>query len=475
MFKSFSKSFVGKFFLFYAATTLLISLVFFAVIMNEIKNHYIDIRQNVMVDEGKSIANQYKSAYIDKSTSKVAFIYQLSALAKNVNSRILIADQGKNIIIDTLSGDEHLIGTKVENDLILKSFDGIINKEIGKFEDYYEDKQMMVSIPILNENKVDGIVIMLSPSPSIQSEMKYSYTIITIVALVLLGISFISTFYFSRNISAEMNSIIDGTQRIASGDFSTRIELKNYELKELSDNMNYMANELENLENLRRDFISNISHDLRSPLTSIKGFVCALQDGTIDYEHKDKYLQIILDETERLSKLTDDIMLLTKMENDVGKLDITNFEIKTVIKKACLQFEQTMKNKNLSLLYELPKKEVFVSGDLNKIQRVITNILDNAIKFSKAGGSIYIGLSIIDEKAFVSIKDEGVGIAEEDLNHIWHRFHKADRSRGMDKRGTGLGLAIVQEIIKAHKEKIKVKSEPGKGSTFVFSIALADV
>ncbi len=468
------KTFAGKFFILYASIILIISFIFFSVVFGVINDHYIDIRQDLMIDESKNIAEQYKKAYIEKESSKVAFIYQLGALGKNVKSRILVLDKFSYVAIDSSKTGKSFVGDKIDLPFIRDSFNGNISKKTGDFNKYFDSLHLITSVPVKYDGEVHGVVVMLTPYPFLQNEVEYSYTILAIVAVVLLGITFISTFYFSKNISSAINILIESTKKIASGDFSTRIELNNSELKELSDNMNYMATELENLENLRKDFITNVSHDLRSPLTSIKGFVTALQDGTIVYEDKDKYLQIILDETDRLSKLTDDIMLLTKMENNVSELNITSFELKTVIKKACSKFERAILDKNQNLSLELFDKEVYVCGDLNKIQRVITNILDNAIKFTPSGGNIKIETSIIDEKAYVKISDTGIGISKDDINHIWHRFHKADKSRGIDKKGTGLGLAIVHEIIRAHKENITVESEIGVGTSFTFSVELAE-
>ncbi len=467
------KTFAGRFFIIYAVSTLVIFIVFIGIIVNVISNHFIDIRQDVMVDESYNVSRQYKSSYLDKESSKVAFIYQLRALGKNINSRILILDESKSVIIDSSSEGDSFIGTELDAGFINSSLESGVSKKTGNFDGYYDSLHLMTSVYFVFENGESGYVVMLSPYPNLQKEIKYSYSLVFISLIILLSITFITTYYFSRSISNAISALSDGAKRIAGGDFSTRIEFENYELSELSDNMNYMANELENLENMRRDFISNISHDLRSPLTSIKGFVTALMDGTIEYEDKDKYLKIILDESDRLSKLTDDIMLLTKMENNVLELENTTFEIATVIKKVCAKFEGTMNNKNQTLTLKLPKKEVFVVGDVNKITRVITNILDNAVKFTPNDGEIEISTKVSDGKILVSIADTGIGISKENLLHVWQRFHKVDKSRGMDKKGTGLGLAIVSEIIKAHGEVIYAKSEIGKGSTFTFSLKLA--
>jgi len=231
-----------------------------------------------------------------------------------------------------------------------------------------------------------------------------------------------------------------------------------------------MAGEINKLDDYQKKFVANISHDFRSPLTSIKGYVEAILDGTIPYEMKDKYLGIILFETERLNKLTSSLLTLNRFENRGTFLEITSFDINHIIKKTAESFEGTCTKKKITLNLVFSTKEIYVDADMGKIQQVLYNLLDNAIKFSPQNSSIKVSTTEKGDKAFVSIKDYGIGIPKENIKKIWERFYKTDASRGKDKKGTGLGLSITKEIITAHDENINVISTKGVGTEFIFSL-----
>ncbi|MDD6037459.1 MAG: HAMP domain-containing sensor histidine kinase, partial [bacterium] len=217
-------------------------------------------------------------------------------------------------------------------------------------------------------------------------------------------------------------------------------------------------------------------HDFRSPLTSIRGYLEAIIDGTIPYEMQDKYLQIVITETERLTKLTSGLIELNQYGGH-GKmiLDKAQFDINQVIQQTAATFEGICNKKHIVLELVLTGEELFVRADQSKIQQVIYNLTDNAIKFSHHDSSIRIETALKNGKVFVSVKDSGIGIPKDSINKIWERFYKTDLSRGKDKKGTGIGLAIVKEIIQAHKENINVISTEGVGTEFIFTLPFIDV
>ena len=223
-------------------------------------------------------------------------------------------------------------------------------------------------------------------------------------------------------------------------------------------------------ERALRQQIANVSHDFRSPLTSIKGYVEAIVDGTIPQELQGKYLNIILFETERLTDLTKDLLTLNEFDTKDLLLDKTNFNLHDTIKHTAASFEGTCTSKKISieLLFDPRIQNVF--ADRGKIQQVLYNLLDNAIKFSNLDSSIVLETTERNGKVFVSVKDSGIGIPKKSLTKVWERFYKSDLSRGKDKKGTGLGLAIVKEIIQAHGENINVISTEGVGTEFIFSL-----
>ena len=234
-----------------------------------------------------------------------------------------------------------------------------------------------------------------------------------------------------------------------------------------------MANELNTLEDDQKKFVSNVSHDFRSPLTSIKGYVEAMLDGTIPVEMQDKYLNIILFETERLNKLTKSLLELNKFGSHGTMLDITDFDINHTIRMTVQTFEGRCMEKRITFNLILTGEKLFVSADMSKIEQVLYNLIDNAIKFSHTDSAITIETTEKNDKIFVSVKDTGIGIPGDSIKKIWERFYKTDLSRGKDKKGTGLGLSIVKEIVQAHGENINCISTEGVGTEFIFPLPLA--
>ena len=243
------------------------------------------------------------------------------------------------------------------------------------------------------------------------------------------------------------------------------------EMGYLSASLNYMAAQLKDMDDYQKKIVANVSHDFRSPLTSIKGYVEAMTDGTIPPELYGKYLNIILFETERLTDLTGDLLTLNEFDTKELMLNKTEFDIQDVIKGTAESFEAVCTPKHISIELLLMPGSVIVYADKRKIQQVLYNLIDNAIKFSENESSITIEVSEKSEKVFISVKDHGIGIPRKDLNKIWERFYKSDLSRGKDKKGTGLGLSIVKEVIQAHDEHINVISTEGVGTEFIFSLS----
>ena len=278
---------------------------------------------------------------------------------------------------------------------------------------------------------------------------------------------------FTYVVYIPIRKITKGADAYAAGNFDAKIDVhSNDEIGYLAASLNYMANELNSLEEDQRKFISNVSHDFRSPLTSIKGYIEAMLDGTIPPEMQEKYLKIILFETERLNKLTQSLLELNKYGSHGIMLDISDFDINHTIRMTVQTFEGVCTEKRISFNLILSGEELYVTADMSKIQQVLYNLIDNAIKFSHHDSAITIETTEKNDKVFVSVKDTGIGIPKESIKRIWERFYKSDLSRGKDKKGTGLGLSIVKEIIAAHGQNINCISTEGVGTEFIFTLPM---
>ncbi len=342
--------------------------------------------------------------------------------------------------------------------------------QTGTFFNTFQEETLSVFSPITINYKVRGYVLIHKPVRDLialkDGFINIAYMTLAVIflcAFVLLGL-------FTCTVYIPIRKITRAARDYSEGNFDTQINIQtNDEIGYLAASLNYMATELSTLEDDQRKFIANVSHDFRSPLTSIKGYVEAIMDGTIPHEMQDKYLNIILLETERLNKLTQSMLELNKYGARGTMLDISSFDINNTIKLVVQSFEGICQEKKISFELILTGHTSFVYADMSKIQQVLYNLIDNAIKFSHPDSTITIETTEKNEKVFISVKDTGIGIPKDSIKKIWERFYKTDLSRGKDKRGTGLGLAIVREIISVHNENINVISTEGVGTVFFFT------
>ena len=304
-----------------------------------------------------------------------------------------------------------------------------------------------------------------------RSSLLWIIQLLFVVTYLLVAVLFI---FYSFHVRKPLHEITKGASEFANGNLSYQIPVDSEnELGYLAKNLNYMADKLNRNGEYQRQFISNISHDFRSPLTSIKGYVEAMIDGTIPVEMQEKYLKIISYEAERLEKLTRGLLTLNELDIQKRMLNIQSFDINQVIKSTAASFEGTCTTRQILLELVLSGKELYARADVEQIQQVLYNLLSNAIKFSPDHSTITIETTEKNDKIFVSVKDHGIGIPKSSINKIWERFYKIDRSRGKDQKGTGLGLAIVKEIISAHGQHINVISTEGIGTEFIFTLEKA--
>jgi signal transduction histidine kinase len=347
--------------------------------------------------------------------------------------------------------------------------------KIGTFYNYFSEDVLTVFSPITIGFEQLGYVVIHEKIAQITNSSN-GFTNITFFTMGFVFLcSFLILIIFTFVVYRPLRKITIAADHYAKGEFDEVIQVhSNDEIGHLANTLNFMAKELGAHEEDQRKFVSNVSHDFRSPLTSIKGYVEAMIDGTIPVEMQGKYLNIILSETERLNKLTQSLLELNRFGQHGMMLDIADFDINNLIRKTILTFEGRCKDKGLTFDLVLTGEELLVRADMSKIQQVLHNLIDNAVKFSHHDSSIGIETRVKNEKVLISVKDTGIGIPADSIKKIWERFYKTDLSRGKDKKGTGLGLSIVKEIIQAHQENINVVSTEGVGTEFIFTLPLSE-
>lgn len=303
--------------------------------------------------------------------------------------------------------------------------------------------------------------------------------ILLAVLVAIFAVSEIMLFVYIdyRMLIRPVRSINSASKKLSSGEYSVRVNLKHVdrEVKSLAINMNNIANEFESLEHMRKSFVANASHELRSPLTSIQGFLQAILDGTIDEADRDKYLKIVLNESKRLSLLINSMLDLSRLESGKNPLVMSRFDINATIAQVAERFEPNLRKKNIRLRTDFANEQNYVYADNAKIVQVLTNLIDNAIKYSPPDTQIAVSTTVNGNKLYVTVKDNGYGIGKKEQMLIWDRFYMSDKAHTPSKgKGTGLGLSIVKKIIDEHKEVIWVESNKGAGATFIFTLALFD-
>ncbi len=425
--------------------------------------------------EAVVVSQNYAEEYYRENVSLEDLRSHLSILDSYLGCQIWILGKNGDILLDSRKNTSDTEHPETIPDFDATDF-GNHYSMLGDFYGYFPTKRLSVYAPITRNYHVIGYVVLHMPIGEIE-ETGYGLLNISYYTWgILCGVAFVILFLIALLLVHPIRRIARTAGAYAEGDFEQKSlpVRRNDEIGYLSASLNYMANEMNTLEEDQRKFISNVSHDFRSPLTSIKGYIEAMIDGTIPTEMQEKYLRTIIFETERLTKLTSGILELNKYGSH-GRtiLDITVFDINSVIKHTVQTFEGICTEKRISFELILTGEVLSVSADMSKIQQVIYNLIDNAIKFSHHDSVITVETTVKNEKVFVSVKDHGVGIPKESLSKIWERFYKSDSSRGRDKKGTGLGLSIVREIIQAHNENINVISTEGVGTEFIFTLPLA--
>ena len=451
---------------------ILVSTICYKADYKHIYNYYSD-RLYLQANE---IANEYALDYLAESKLRRIEL-EMKSLSTFNDTRIMFITPSGDVILDTNNSSTD----KSNEDRILFSINDFDYGDLkGKHDilwDFYclfSEPALSVFSPISNSFEIKGYVVINIPESAIVERVydTFNTNYLTLAIVLILSSAFLVLYFFQ--VHRPIKEITRATNEYSKGNLSYHVKpMHNDEIGRLGMSLDYMASQLNESDKFQQKFLSNISHDFRSPLTSIKGYLEAIQDGTIPPEMLDKYIGIMLFETERLTKLTSNILTLNELDPKSVRLDISTFDLNSIIRHTVETFEGTCKKKGIKFNITYANSVQNVKADKGRIQQVIYNLIDNAIKFSKENSYIYITVKEKGEKAQISIKDTGCGIAKEDIDKIWDRFYKSDSSRGRDKKGSGLGLSITKEVIQAHGENIDVVSTVGVGTEFIFTLELA--
>ena len=399
---------------------------------------------------------------------------QLAMVAANVSDvEFLICDLAGHVLLSTdkdMEGRVVTMPAEMVRDVLEK---GVCTRR-GDLNGLYASKRSILGVPALSSDgqAMAGMAFAVSTNASLNAMWQGFIGLFFMTAFVVLMVAFMASSVTAMRQIQPIREMVQATRQYAGGDFDVRVNDYGQvdEIGELAASFNHMAESLQQTERQRQEFIANISHELKTPMTTIAGYTDGILDGTIPPENERQYLQIISDESRRLSRMVRRMLDVSQLQVMDPLRGGNHFDICESVRRVLISMERKITGRHLDVEADIPEEPILVLGDNDMITQVIYNLLENAAKFATAGSTLYLGVSLLDGKARVTVRNLGDTIPAEELPLLFERFHKSDKSRSKDKDGVGLGLYIVKTILEQHREKINVTSEDGV-TTFSFSLA----
>lgn len=395
----------------------------------------------------------------------------MSLIGHDEGQGFIIADKNGKMVVDVGFARGQITAQSIEYSELLDSIEGETVAREGNLGGVLKNKLLYVTTPLWTKRGIEGVVIVCSTVPYIQNMQLGVMRMFFFAVCFVIMLTLLVAAWLSQRISKPVKEMTLVARRIASGDFSQRVSCDaEGELGILSSSFNQMTASLAEMDEVQSSFISDVSHELRTPMTIISGFVDGILDGTIPPEEHKKYLEIVLSEIKRLNRLVNDLLEMSRLNSGKIELKMVPFDIAESMRKAIVAFEQGLNEKKVDVEVDFENDTMMALGNSDSIYRVITNILDNAVKFTPEGGRIGIKIRTEGGKVKLSVENSGNGLSEKELKHIWDRFYQADKSRSASRRGAGLGLYIVKNIMNAHDNLIYAESKEGEWTRFTFEL-----
>ena len=486
----------------------ILSFIMFGVLLaSVVSGHWQDEKQQLLVDNVNVIALR-ASRYIVQSTNPdgTPGHYEMSesasrtlrssmaVIGQSIDAQLFILGTDNAVLVcaeeDTLSAASSETGEAVcrhRNALPPTFFAdamagvdpaSLTYRATGNMGGIYTESQYIAGSPVIVRNaagneEVVGMVVAASSARSIEQFQGDVINLVAISIIIASVCSLAAIYAITYSQVKPLRDMASVVRRFAGGDYAARMKVTDEtEVGQLAASFNQMAGALESSEQMRRSFVANVSHELKTPMTSISGFVDGILDGTIPADRHTHYLGVVSSETKRLSRLVRSMLDLSKIDSGDMKLNSQRFDLSKTVTNALLSFEQRIEDKNIDIQGMDQIRPLYVRGDPDLLHQVVYNLLENAVKFTNQGGYIRVTTFSRERMAYVRIANSGIGIPSEDLPRIFERFYKSDKSRSHDKTGVGLGLFIVKTIIGLHKGEIEVRSSEGSYCEFEFHIPM---
>ncbi len=478
MFKSVFAKYISAFML-----TILCGFLIITLIISSVIGNYSESAKAEMMDTAAHSSAEYIEEKLDGSDSLSALLDReggdidmvLSVIAANSDDITLLLAEPSGAIIRAVGSDidEIAVGEAIPEELMAEiNSDREISQD-SQIYDVFSSPRYIYAVPVHSPSgEVCGTVFVCASSVMLADLLQTIIKTITISILLVMLASLVAVYFVTERVISPLREISRAAKSFAAGRFDVRVPVRGKdEVAELAIAINNMAESLDNYDNMRNTFMSNVSHDLRTPMTSISGFIDGILDGVIPTDKHEYYLKIVSSEVKRLSRLVSTLLDLSRIQAGDRKFTMAPFDICEMGRQILISFEGKLIEKKLDVEFDTDEEHISVSADMDAIYQIFYNLCDNGVKFAAEGGKFKISVKKQkNKKVIVSVYNDGQGIADADLPYIFERFYKSDKSRGINKAGVGLGLYISKTIVDAHGEKIWVESEYGKGCRFSFTL-----
>ena len=471
---SFSRSFST------AAAILLIALTLLgASFQLQVNNFLKESTVSGLQQDADVIANLAAAYSVDGSLSSQQFLLNLDVVSQITNADMVICDSSGTILMcsDALMGCDHN-GVIFNREYVQKVITNGGDTATGVIKGLYTEERYIVAEPIVSDQQVHGVVIVSTPTAAATQIMNRISNIFLTAASFVVLVAVLAVSAFARRESRPMQELAKTANAFAHGNLEARVKIDDdcsEEMEELALAFNNMASSLQKSEYQRQEFVANVSHELKTPMTTISGYIDGILDGTIPESRHRHYLQIVSEETKRLSRLVRSMLDISQLQKEEGIPDEKkmHFDLEEVAGQVLITFEKKINDKHLDVDVEMPEHPVYTWANRDYITQVVYNLIDNAVKFCPEGKTLGLKIREGTSKAYISISNDGDTIPPEELPLVFDRFHKLDKSRSQNREGWGLGLYIVKTIVCSHGEDISVSSKEGR-TEFTFTMPLVN-
>lgn len=463
-----------------AGSILLLALVILgASFQIQVKRYLTETTISSLQQDADVLANLAASYSVDGSLYSREFLLNLDVVSQVTDADAVICDSEGYVVLcsHARSGCDHQ-GLQLNQEYLQKVIENGGDTVTGVIKGLYTDNRYVVSVPIYTNTQTTGIVVVSSPTNTTSQILNRISDIFLTTSMFVVLISALAVTAFARRESKPLKDLARAATNFGHGDLEARVKVEedySEEVAELALAFNNMASSLQKSEYQRQEFVANVSHELKTPMTTISGYVDGILDGTIPEERRDHYLRIVSDETKRLSRLVRSMLDISQLQKEEGipEEKKIHFDLEECAGQVLITFEKKINDKHINVDVDMPEHPVYTMANQDYITQVIYNLLDNAVKFCPEGGNIGLRIQEGGNKAYVCVSNDGDTISPEELPLVFDRFHKLDKSRSQNRDGWGLGLYIVKTIVCSHGENISVSSKDGK-TEFTFTMPLVN-